>query len=198
MLEAARDRGLVSLIGATHYSPAGLRRAPRPHEGRADRRRAGALQPGPARGRADDLPLAGDLGLGVLLTRPLGEGCLVRRAPGPAELEPLRPFGITTWAQALIKWGPERPARARRPGRHRPARPGRGKRRRRVTTLVRTRGAGPACSAWPQRTDKPSSPPQAHHSGGPAGRSAFSPRDVRLSVPVRLRASGPKLHTLVR
>jgi len=30
---------------------------------------------------------------------------LVRRPPGPAELEPLRPFGVTTWAQALIKWG---------------------------------------------------------------------------------------------
>ena len=28
-----------------------------------------------------------------------------RRPPGPAELEPLRPFGVTTWAQALIKWG---------------------------------------------------------------------------------------------
>jgi aryl-alcohol dehydrogenase-like predicted oxidoreductase len=51
------------------------------------------------------LPLAGDLGLGVLLMRPLGEGQLVRRPPGPAELEPLRPFGVTTWAQALIKWG---------------------------------------------------------------------------------------------
>jgi aryl-alcohol dehydrogenase-like predicted oxidoreductase len=29
----------------------------------------------------------------------------VRRPPGPAELKPLRPFGVTTWAQALIKWG---------------------------------------------------------------------------------------------
>jgi aryl-alcohol dehydrogenase-like predicted oxidoreductase len=51
------------------------------------------------------LPLAGDVGLGVLLMRPLGEGRLLRRPPGPAELEPLRPFGVTTWAQALIKWG---------------------------------------------------------------------------------------------
>jgi len=24
---------------------------------------------------------------------------------GPADLAPLRPFGVTTWAQALIKWG---------------------------------------------------------------------------------------------
>ena len=26
-------------------------------------------------------------------------------ADRPAELEPLRPFGVTTWAQVLIKWG---------------------------------------------------------------------------------------------
>src|SRR5215213_4717329 len=45
------------------------------------------------------------LGLGVLLMRPLGEGRLVRRQPDPAELAPLRPFGVTTWVQALIKWG---------------------------------------------------------------------------------------------
>ena len=51
------------------------------------------------------LPLADDLGLGVLLMRPLGEGQLVRRPPSPAELAPLHPFGITTWGQALIKWG---------------------------------------------------------------------------------------------
>ena len=25
--------------------------------------------------------------------------------PSPAQLAPLRPFGITTWAQALLKWG---------------------------------------------------------------------------------------------
>ena len=45
------------------------------------------------------LPLAGELGLGVLLMRPLGEGQLLCRPPGPAALEPLRPFGVTTWAQ---------------------------------------------------------------------------------------------------
>ena len=51
------------------------------------------------------LPLADDLGLGVLLMRPLGEGQLMHRPPSPAELAPLRPFGVTTWAQALLKWG---------------------------------------------------------------------------------------------
>ena len=51
------------------------------------------------------LPLAGELGLGVLLMRPLGEGQLTRRPPSTADLAPLRPFGVTTWGQALIKWG---------------------------------------------------------------------------------------------
>jgi aryl-alcohol dehydrogenase-like predicted oxidoreductase len=51
------------------------------------------------------LRLAGELGLGVLVMRPLGEGRLVRRPPSPDRLAPLRPFGVTTWAQVLIKWG---------------------------------------------------------------------------------------------
>jgi len=105
MLEAARDRGQVGLIGATHYSPsafgelAGLMRS-----GRID---AVQVPYNPAQREVEQtiLPLAGELGLGVLLMRPLGEGQLLRRPPGPAELEPLHPFAVTTWAQALIKWG---------------------------------------------------------------------------------------------
>ncbi len=37
--------------------------------------------------------------------RPLGSGPLVQRAPDTAALAPLAPFGVTTWAQALLKWG---------------------------------------------------------------------------------------------
>jgi aryl-alcohol dehydrogenase-like predicted oxidoreductase len=51
------------------------------------------------------LPLADELGLGVLLMRPLGEGQLTRRPPSAADLAPLRPFGVSTWGQVLIKWG---------------------------------------------------------------------------------------------
>jgi aryl-alcohol dehydrogenase-like predicted oxidoreductase len=35
---------------------------------------------------------------------PLGSGRLLRSAPSPEELEPLREFGIETWAQALLKF----------------------------------------------------------------------------------------------
>jgi diketogulonate reductase-like aldo/keto reductase len=50
------------------------------------------------------LPLAEDLGVAVIVMRPLGRGELLRRVPGAAELEPLREFGVDTWPQALIKW----------------------------------------------------------------------------------------------
>jgi aryl-alcohol dehydrogenase-like predicted oxidoreductase len=105
MLEAATDRGLVRLIGATHYSPGAFGEL-------ADLMRTGRIDAvqvpyNPAHREVERtiLPLADELGLGVLLMRPLGEGQLVRRQPNPADLEPLRPFGVTTWAQALIKWG---------------------------------------------------------------------------------------------
>jgi aryl-alcohol dehydrogenase-like predicted oxidoreductase len=105
MLEAARDRGLVGLIGATHYSAAAFGElAELMATGHID---AIQVPYNPVQREVERtiLPLAGELGLGVLLMRPLGEGQLVRRPPGPAQLEPLRPFGVTTWGQVLIKWG---------------------------------------------------------------------------------------------
>jgi diketogulonate reductase-like aldo/keto reductase len=36
--------------------------------------------------------------------RPFGEGGLLRRPPPPEALAPLRPFGVATWPQALLKW----------------------------------------------------------------------------------------------
>jgi aryl-alcohol dehydrogenase-like predicted oxidoreductase len=40
----------------------------------------------------------------VLVMRPLGAGELVRRPPSPGKLEPLARLGVSTWAQALLKW----------------------------------------------------------------------------------------------
>jgi len=105
MLEAARDRGLIGLIGATHYSPAAFDElAELMRSGRIDTVQV-PYNPAHREVERTILPLADDLGIGVLLMRPLGEGQLMRRPPSRAELDPLRPFGITTWAQALLKWG---------------------------------------------------------------------------------------------
>lgn len=105
MLEAARDQGLVGLIGATHYSAGAFSElAELMKTGRIDTIQV-PYNPVQREVERTILPLAEDLGLGVLLMCPLGEGRLVRRPPGPDQLTPLRPFGVTTWGQALIKWG---------------------------------------------------------------------------------------------
>ena len=168
MLQAARDRGQIGLIGATHYSQAAFGElAELIRSGQID---AVQVPYNPAQREVERiiLPLAGDLGLGVLLMRPFGEGDLTRRPPGQAELEPLRPFGVTTWGQALIKWGlsdprvhvslpataqPARLAENPRPG-HRPG---------------SARTNAPTYSAWPPRTDKPAAPREvvAPHSHDP-------------------------------
>jgi aryl-alcohol dehydrogenase-like predicted oxidoreductase len=104
-LEAARDDGRIGLIGATHYSAGAFGElAQVMRTGRIDAVQV-PYNPQQREVERTILPLAADLGLGVLLMRPFGEGRLVRRSPDPAELAPLGPFGVTTWPQALLKWG---------------------------------------------------------------------------------------------
>jgi len=47
------------------------------------------------------LPLAAELGVRVIVMRPLAEGALVRRHVDPVAL---RELGVETWPQALLKW----------------------------------------------------------------------------------------------
>jgi len=103
-LEAERDAGRIGRLGVTHYSPSAFTELEQalatkrfetlqvplnPHERECERRL---------------LPLAEELGVAVIVMRPLGEGALVRRSPSTAELEPLAPFAVRTWGQALLKW----------------------------------------------------------------------------------------------
>jgi diketogulonate reductase-like aldo/keto reductase len=99
-LDKERDAGRIAQLGATHYSPAAFDELEQvmlsgrieaiqipynPHEREVETR---------------ILPLAQELGLGVIVMRPLGEGDLM---PGPEPHE-FQSLGVETWAQALLKW----------------------------------------------------------------------------------------------
>jgi aryl-alcohol dehydrogenase-like predicted oxidoreductase len=104
LLERLRDEGRVRAIGATHYDPRAFEElATVMRSGRID-----AIQvpynPAEREVESEILPLAHELGLGVVVMRPLGGGDLVRRTPPAERLEPLREFGIRSWGQALLKW----------------------------------------------------------------------------------------------
>ena len=104
MLERLRDAGQVRAIGATHYSSSAFAELLQVMlTGRIT-----AIQipynPLEREVERDILSLAANLGLGVVVMRPFAEGDLMRRRPSADELAPLKPFGVTTWAQALLKW----------------------------------------------------------------------------------------------
>ena len=50
------------------------------------------------------LPLAEELGTGVLVMEPLQKGRWVLELKQQPDLAPLRDYGISTWAQALLAW----------------------------------------------------------------------------------------------
>ena len=103
-LEEARSAGEIGRIGVTHYEPSAfgeLERALR--SGRFQTLQV-PLNPFERQCEERLLPLADELGVAVLVMRPLAEGQLVRRSPAEKELEPLRTYGVRTWPQALLKW----------------------------------------------------------------------------------------------
>lgn len=100
-LEEERAAGRVGKLGVTHYAASAfgeLARALRtksvdvvqlpynPHERECER---------------ELLPLASELGVAVIVMRPLAEGALVRRS---VDAGVLRELGVDTWPQALLKW----------------------------------------------------------------------------------------------
>jgi aryl-alcohol dehydrogenase-like predicted oxidoreductase len=104
LLERRRDEGVIGAIGATHYSPSAF--AELALVMRSGRISAIQVPYNPLEREVEHeiLPLADELQLGVVVMRPLGQKGVVGRPPGPRELEPLRRFGVETWAQALLKW----------------------------------------------------------------------------------------------
>jgi aryl-alcohol dehydrogenase-like predicted oxidoreductase len=103
-LERLRDAGIVRAIGATHYLASAFDElAQAMRSGRID-----AIQipynPWQRDVEREILPLAQELGLGVIVMRPFGEGALLRRSPSDAELAPLAEAGIRRWPEALLAW----------------------------------------------------------------------------------------------
>jgi aryl-alcohol dehydrogenase-like predicted oxidoreductase len=109
-IEELRDAGEVTLVGATHWQAASFGEL----EAAMVTGRLDAIQiPYNPREREVEqrlLPLAAELGLGVLIMRPFAAAGLMRDIPSPAELAPLERFGIHTWSQALLQWGLSHPA----------------------------------------------------------------------------------------
>ncbi len=103
-LEEAREPGTIDRLGVTHYAPSAFGEL-------ATAMRSGRFEvvqlPYDPRERECErelLPLAAELGLAVIVMRPLGEGALLRRTPPAEELAPFRDFGVETWPQILLKW----------------------------------------------------------------------------------------------
>jgi aryl-alcohol dehydrogenase-like predicted oxidoreductase len=99
-MERERDADRVRFLGATHYDAAAFDELERVM-------RIGRIQaiqvpwnPRQQQAGARILPLAADLGLGVIAMRPFGEGSLLGR-PFPPELAAA---GLSGWPEALLRW----------------------------------------------------------------------------------------------
>ena len=101
-LEGERDAGRIGLLGATHYREDAFDELVAVM--RTGRIRCIQIPYNPVQRRCERevLPLAAELGIGVIAMRPFAEGALLRRGPDDPGVLPA--LGVRTWAQALLKW----------------------------------------------------------------------------------------------
>jgi aryl-alcohol dehydrogenase-like predicted oxidoreductase len=105
-LEEEKAGGRIDRLGVTHYAASAFAEL----EDAVGTERFDTVQVplSPLEREAERriLPLAAELGVAVIVMRPLGGtgAPLLRRDPGADRLAPLRPFGVETWVQALLAW----------------------------------------------------------------------------------------------
>jgi aryl-alcohol dehydrogenase-like predicted oxidoreductase len=100
-LEREREAGRIGLIGATHYQESALEELERVM--RTGRIEAIQVPYNPRQRLVEQriLPLAEELGLGVVVMRPLGGSSSVIPPPRGVDLSAL---GAASWAEALLRW----------------------------------------------------------------------------------------------
>ena len=103
-IEEERGAGRIGMVGVTHWNRDAL-------PDLADALRTGRFEqvqlpynPEERDCEEELLPIAAEQGLAVIVMRPFADGGLLASPPPQEALEPLRPFGIETWPQALLKW----------------------------------------------------------------------------------------------
>lgn len=103
-LKHLKDEGKIDVIGITHYLP-------RAYDELAHvmlNARVDAIQIPYSllerKAEENILPLAAELGIGVIVMRPLVKGRVVTGLKRQPDLTPLRECGIETWGQAALAW----------------------------------------------------------------------------------------------
>jgi aryl-alcohol dehydrogenase-like predicted oxidoreductase len=103
-LERLREQGRIGLIGITHYATSA-------YPTMLEIMRSGRIHtiqiPYNVRERSCEermLPLAAELGIGVIVMEPLDKGRYVKGLKRRPDLSPLHASGIRTWGQALLAW----------------------------------------------------------------------------------------------
>jgi diketogulonate reductase-like aldo/keto reductase len=103
-LEQERESGEIDRLGVTHYGAAAFEELAEALETRRFDTVQLPLNPRQREAEGMLLPLAAELGVAVIVMRPLGGPRSLIPPPPEEELEPLRAFGVETWEQALLKW----------------------------------------------------------------------------------------------